>query len=90
MKIVAGRYLLPESASWFAGPLQLLATPFTKSAEQGAETQIYLCSSPEVEGVTSKYWDNCKPIASTPESYDVDIARRFWQRSEELVAEFAK
>lgn len=31
---------------------------------QGAETSIYLASSPEVEGVASKYFVDCKPVSS--------------------------
>lgn len=34
--------------------------PFTKSPPDGAKTSIYLASSPEAEGVSGKYWDNCK------------------------------
>jgi hypothetical protein len=37
-----------------------LMTPFTKSPEQGAQTSIYLSSSPEVEGISGKYYDNCR------------------------------
>lgn len=35
-------------------------TPFTKTPVQGSQTSIYLSSSPEVEGISGKYWDNCK------------------------------
>ena len=34
--------------------------PFFKSPEKGAETSIYLASSPEVEGISGKYFENCK------------------------------
>ena len=51
---------------------------------QGAETSIYLASSPEVEGVSSKYYDNCRPVSSNAESYDADVARRLWEASAEL------
>ena len=37
-----------------------LMTPFTKTPVQGSQTSIYLASSPEVEGISGKYWDNCK------------------------------
>ena len=39
--------------------------PFLKSPEQGAETSVYLASSPEVEGVTGRYFANSKPKASS-------------------------
>lgn len=57
---------------------------------QGALTSIYLASSPEVEGVTGKYFDKCRPIPSTPLSYDLDVAVKLWDRSQELVAAKAK
>jgi hypothetical protein len=57
---------------------------------QGALTSIYLASSPEVEGVTGKYFDKCRPIPSTPLSYDLDVAVKLWDISQELTAAKAK
>jgi NAD(P)-dependent dehydrogenase (short-subunit alcohol dehydrogenase family) len=54
------------------------------SPEEGAKTSLYLAISPEVEGVTGKYFEKCKPIGSSPISYDKDAARRLWQVSAEL------
>jgi NAD(P)-dependent dehydrogenase (short-subunit alcohol dehydrogenase family) len=53
------------------------------SPEEGARTSIYLAASPEVEGVTGKYFVNCKAAPSSPASYDTATARRLWQWSEE-------
>jgi NAD(P)-dependent dehydrogenase (short-subunit alcohol dehydrogenase family) len=58
-----------------------IAAPFFLSPEQGARTQIYLASSSEVEGVSGKYFDKCKPRASTKVSYDPELARRLWDMS---------
>jgi NAD(P)-dependent dehydrogenase (short-subunit alcohol dehydrogenase family) len=55
--------------------------PFFLSPEKGAQTAIYLASSPEVEGVTGRYFIKKKPVKSSPESYDTDIARRLWDAS---------
>jgi NAD(P)-dependent dehydrogenase (short-subunit alcohol dehydrogenase family) len=57
---------------------------FAKTPAQGAETSIYLASSPEVEGVTGQYFANQKPIRSKPESYDPNVQRRLWDVSERL------
>jgi retinol dehydrogenase 12 len=54
------------------------------SAEEGAHTSIYLASSPEVANVSGKYFENCKPIESSPVSCDKDAAQRLWQVSAEL------
>jgi retinol dehydrogenase-12 len=51
------------------------------SPEQGAQTSIYLATSPEVEGVTGKYFVKCKDVSSSPASYNADTARRLWQVS---------
>ena len=37
-------------------------TRFGLSPEDGAKTNIYLASSPDVEGVTGKYYENAKPF----------------------------
>ncbi|MBN1812656.1 MAG: SDR family oxidoreductase [Anaerolineae bacterium] len=46
------------------------------SPEEGAQTGIYLATSPQVEGVTGKYFVKQEAIPSSPESYDEDIAAR--------------
>lgn len=52
--------------------------------ERGAKTSVYLASSPDVSGVTGKYFVNCKPQRSSRESYNEDTARRLWDASREL------
>lgn len=51
----------------------------------GAQTPIYLASSPDVEGVSGKYFDLKKEKMSSPPSYDEDAQERLWRASEELV-----
>ena len=72
------------SGQGFMGWIMKLLRPFLLTPEQGAETQIYLASSPEVEGVTGKYFDKKKPVKSSKESYDTAVAQRLWQVSEQL------
>jgi retinol dehydrogenase-12 len=55
-----------------------------QSPEAGAETGIYLATSPEVEGVTGKYLEKKQAIASSPASYDKAAAKRLWQISAEM------
>lgn len=68
----------------FSHFLYRLVKPFFASPEKGAETSIYLASSPEVEGVTGKYFIKKAAVESSPESHDVSIARRLWEVSAEL------
>lgn len=61
-----------------------LASPFMTKPDKGAETSIYLASSPEVEGVTGKYFEKCKEVRSAAQSYDEEAAKRLWQISAEM------
>jgi NAD(P)-dependent dehydrogenase (short-subunit alcohol dehydrogenase family) len=58
---------------------------FSLAPEQGADTLIYLASSPEVEGVTGKYWTTRKAIASSTQSYDEEAQKRLWVVSAQMV-----
>jgi len=62
-------------------PITRFASLFMKSSEEGARTSIYLASSPELEGVSGKYFDNCKQTPSSPDSYDEALASRLWDIS---------
>jgi len=57
--------------------------PFALTAEEGARTSIYLATSPDVAGVTGKYFIKCQR-ASPSAALDSDLARRLWDKSEEL------
>jgi NAD(P)-dependent dehydrogenase (short-subunit alcohol dehydrogenase family) len=59
---------------------------FMKTPAQGALTPVYLASSPEVEGVTGRYYANRKPKTSSKASYDTVAAARLWQVSARLAA----
>jgi NAD(P)-dependent dehydrogenase (short-subunit alcohol dehydrogenase family) len=63
-----------------------LAKPFLLTAEKGARTSIYLATSPEVEGVTGKYFADSREKRSNAASYDLDSAQRLWDISEEMIA----
>ncbi len=62
----------------------VLMTLFAITPEKGAQTSIYLASSPEVEGVTGKYFFKKKAKASTKASYNTSDWQRLWEISEKL------
>jgi NAD(P)-dependent dehydrogenase (short-subunit alcohol dehydrogenase family) len=68
---------------WLGYAIKLVA-PFFLTPEEGAATSIYLASSPEVEGVSGKYFAKSAEKKSNRESYDRDVARRLWEVSEKL------
>jgi NAD(P)-dependent dehydrogenase (short-subunit alcohol dehydrogenase family) len=61
-----------------------IAHPFFASPESGARTSVYLASSPEVEGITGKYFARCKHTPSSQVSYDEASQKKLWAISEEL------
>jgi NAD(P)-dependent dehydrogenase (short-subunit alcohol dehydrogenase family) len=63
---------------------EAFASSFGATPAEGAQTSIYLASSPEVESVTGKYFEDMRPLASSGASYDEATARRLWQVSEKL------
>jgi len=56
-----------------------------RSPEKGAETSIYLASSAEVEGITGKYFVDCKVTQPAPQATDGAIAKKLWDVSAEMV-----
>jgi len=60
------------------------AKKFFKSPEIGAETSIFLASSPEVEGITGKYFTKKKTKPSSKDSYNEEYAKRLWDFSLEM------
>jgi NAD(P)-dependent dehydrogenase (short-subunit alcohol dehydrogenase family) len=57
---------------------------FARTPEQGAETIIYLASSAEVEGVSGKYFVDCKPAAPNKAAQNDADAKRLWEISEKI------
>ena len=65
--------------------MNILHALFAKSPEEGAETVIYLASSPDVAGVSGKYFIDREPIRSSSASYETGDARRLWEVSESMI-----
>ena len=47
------------------------------SLESGAQTSLFLATSPSVEGVTGKYFDDCREVSPSPVSLDAAERQRF-------------
>ena len=63
-----------------------IAKRFALTPEQGAETLVYLASSPEVATVSGEYFHKCQPAQPTPEAQDDNKARRLWSESARLAS----
>lgn len=67
-----------------------------KTPEQGAATSVFLATSPLVEGIGGRYFEDCREAAVVdqldgihgvlPHALDPDDARRLWDVSEDLLA----
>jgi retinol dehydrogenase 14 len=60
--------------------MRIIAQP----KEKGAETVVYLASSPEVEGITGKYFANKSEVRYSPLANELDKAQKLWALSEKL------
>ena len=65
-------------------PFVWLGLRMGMSPEDGAKTSLLLASSPELEGVSGKYYSSGKEVRTSRRSYDNAAAERLWDLSEEL------
>jgi NAD(P)-dependent dehydrogenase (short-subunit alcohol dehydrogenase family) len=57
---------------------------FAEKPEKGAETLVYLATSPEAANISGRFWQNCRPGTLSAEGQDDTIAQRLWQESERI------
>jgi len=60
------------------------AKTFAISPEEGAQTVIYLASSPDVADISGGYYYRCRPAVPSKEAQNDADARRLWEMSERL------
>ena len=64
--------------------LMFLAKPFAKRTNKGAETSIYLCSSPAVKNISGEYFVDCTVEKVSEAANDPKQAEKLWDISVEL------
>ena len=69
---------------WWAVLIAKALRPFFRTPEQGADTVLYLATSPELEAVNSKYFYDRREGQPSPAAQDDAAAKRLWQISAEL------
>ncbi|HVQ97300.1 MAG TPA: SDR family NAD(P)-dependent oxidoreductase [Mycobacterium sp.] len=88
------RHMRPDDLADF-GQQTDLALPPVKTIEQGAATSVLLAASPDVDGVTGRYYEDCAeaPVVHeraghisgvAPYALDHDNAERLWRISNAL------
>ena len=61
-----------------------IGKPFFVSPKKGAETSIYLTTSPEVENTNGAYFRNKKVATPSATARDPEAAKELWNISEKL------
>lgn len=66
-----------------------LVKVFMRSPEKGAETSVHLATAPELDGVSGRYFADCREKQPSAEALDEALQSRLWTLSEGLVARSA-
>lgn len=77
-----------KGTSWFFSLLWSLYKPFMRSTRCGARTPLYLALSPEVRGVTGRYFDErqcCRKPSAL--ARDPELAHELWEWSDVMTQE---
>jgi NAD(P)-dependent dehydrogenase (short-subunit alcohol dehydrogenase family) len=77
--------IIDDAVPPIARPFMGIFKRFLLTPEQGAQTALYLATSPELESVTGKYFVRGKQAQSVPISYDEALQERVWTMSTDLV-----
>ena len=64
--------------------LTRLGRPFARTPERGAETGVYLCTSPDISDPSGGYYFNMKPHQPAKHANSSEAAKRLWEASERL------
>ena len=75
--------LAGNNGAWAKAIMRVVGI-FFKSPAQGAATSLFAATSPELEGVTGRYFAKCKEVTPTAGARDEDAAARLWKISEEM------
>ena len=68
--------------------LSFIVKPFMRTSEKGAETSIYLCSSPDVADISGQYFYNCKVAKTSKWAQNKEDADKLWYLSEKMTRSF--
>ncbi len=58
---------------------------FVKTPEEGAQTPIYLAFSPDIKGVSGRYFYNEKEAIPSKTAQDKELAKKLWAYSENIL-----
>jgi len=75
--------VLRKGFEWFGGII-------AKTPEQGAATQVYVATSPALEGVSGAYFEDCNAVSVSGDHhvFDQAMASRLWETAEEMTGSY--
>lgn len=65
-----------------------MSNPMFKTIPQGAATQCYVATHPDLDRVTGYYFSDCNPAEPDHHMQDDAMAAKLWSVSEQLVADY--
>jgi NAD(P)-dependent dehydrogenase (short-subunit alcohol dehydrogenase family) len=83
--VVATEFAGKDDAKGLVGWFFRLAAPLLRTPEQGADTVVYVASSPDFAGRTGRYFANRRDKAPSRPARDDAACQRLWAVSESLV-----
>ncbi|MDE0096263.1 MAG: SDR family NAD(P)-dependent oxidoreductase [Gammaproteobacteria bacterium] len=76
--------ILSQNNGLLGRVIDFFVRPLGVNPSKGAETLNYLAASPEVEGLSGRYYEDCRAVPSSALSYDTRLASDLWALSERL------
>lgn len=73
-----------ENKGWVGFAFKLAARVFSITPEAGASNSVYLATSPDVAGVSGRYFEKCKEAKASHAARDAQAAERVWALSERM------
>ena len=75
---------------WFQVAFDTVGPLFMKTPAEGAATQVYVATHPDVAGVSGAYFENCNPVIVAGDSHlhDAELAEKLWQVSLQMTDGF--
>jgi WW domain-containing oxidoreductase len=69
-----------------AAAMSALAPIFMKTVQQGAATQVYVATNPQLANVSGQFFTDCNVAKARPDTDDEQLAQRLWDVSARLLA----
>ena len=75
---------------WFQAVFDTVGPYFMKTPAEGAATQVYVATYPDLAAVSGAYFENCNPVIVSGDSHlhDRGLADRLWQVSLQMTEGF--